>query len=312
MRIQSMNCSSAAEALPWYLNGSLNAEETASLEAHLETCPKCRQEHRDVAFAAAAYSAHPPAEDLVDFAFHRLALSPRRSTVERHLKFCSACAEELSLIEASRDSLAELDASGADEPPRTPSQSIPVVREMRPRRTANATFWRSTALAASLAAIVGTGLWLWNVGPRSAEMAQGPTTGANEDARAGFGPSLPQLPTANLAGAALVSVEPGTLSSAGEAGSPALVELPSTAQEVNITLRLPEISESDSLELQVLDVSERVVWRGGVLTAAGHELFSTTLPLEFLPQGSSSLRVRRRTKDQSQNLATLPIELLRR
>ena len=313
MNIRRMDCTWAAETLPWYLNGTLDADETRNLEAHLESCPVCRQEHRETAFAAAAHSAHPPAEELVDFVFHRLALSSRRGVVERHLKACPTCALEVRLAEASRDTLAELDAEGADEPARTPPQAVPVVRQLRPRKAIAADWWRSAALAASLAAIIGAGFWLWNLEPGSVDLAQGPGTESGGEARASVGPSLPQLPSASPQGAkaSLVSIHPGALTVGAGAGGVDSVELPSDAQELRITLLLPEATVGALLELQVLNVGDRVVWRGGVLRPAGDGLFTATLPLEFLPRGACSLRVRQRDGDRSETLAILPIELIR-
>ena len=37
-----MNCDDAIERLPWLLNGTLEEEEGRQVQAHLETCERCR------------------------------------------------------------------------------------------------------------------------------------------------------------------------------------------------------------------------------------------------------------------------------
>jgi anti-sigma factor RsiW len=48
----------ANELLPWYLNGSLAAEEEASVRAHVALCPVCSRELRELGEVAGAVALH--------------------------------------------------------------------------------------------------------------------------------------------------------------------------------------------------------------------------------------------------------------
>lgn len=292
-------CKQTAELLPWYLNDTLGAEEKAQVEAHLESCAACRQEHRETAFAAAAYASHPPAEDLVSFAFHQLTLSRRRAVVERHLKICPDCREELRLIEESRDSLASLEAEGADEPPRTSSQVVPI---FRPKK-AQASWGRSALLAASLAAVLGAGIWLWSQQPQGG--AAGP--GSSGSTMAGMGGE--RATAGDSAEAAMTAVTPGNLVSRAGSNGGALLELPSGIQQVTLTVRLPESAAGASLELQVLNARGRRIWSGGTLSPLGDGLYEVVLPAEGLPQGEGALHVRKRSGGGFSTVARIPLEV---
>jgi hypothetical protein len=132
------------------LNRSLPDDLRAPLEDHLERCPACRRELAETRHALEVFSAHVATDRLVDYSAGRL-VEAERELVERHLARCQSCAEELSLLDAGRKSLA------AD----TPAPSLPQAPVLRP---ASPPLWRWGTLAASLlaaAALTGWSLtWL--------------------------------------------------------------------------------------------------------------------------------------------------------
>ena len=72
----------ALEALPWYATGTLDLDERAMVELHLEQCPQCREElafqrrfHRHYLGVAAAMDCEPGLEKLLA----RLEPKPRRA-----------------------------------------------------------------------------------------------------------------------------------------------------------------------------------------------------------------------------------------
>ena len=98
-----MDCTRAAELIPWYLNGTLEAAERADLEKHLASCAACRAERAEAEAALVLFGGHPSAEMLVDYAFG--APEAPRDLIEAHLSGCDACADELAMV---RDKLAKL------------------------------------------------------------------------------------------------------------------------------------------------------------------------------------------------------------
>ncbi|MCB1036830.1 MAG: zf-HC2 domain-containing protein [Acidobacteria bacterium] len=275
-------CSTVAELLPWYLNGTLEAEELAAVEAHLEGCPRCRQEHRETAFAAAAFNTHPAPEQLIRFAFHEMPLGAERSVLEAHLRLCAACSEELGLIEASRDRQHQ----ASDEAPLPISGvSAPLPFRSRPKAGTTSRSWRMGAIAASLLAILAAGYWMWSLELGSHGIGSGgPATAGLETP----GGKLPAAESSFL----VVAAQPGTLSASPDGGM-RLVLAPGSSEAVP-TLRFPEGVPSGSLELDVLDSSQRRLWGGSSLETLGPNELQTVLPAEALPVGELSLRLRRR------------------
>lgn len=145
-----MDCKHAAEILPWYLNGTLEALELAELEEHLAGCAACRAELAETESARLLFGGHPTAEMLVQYAFE--APEAPRDLIEAHLAGCEACAEELIMVRQSRGEMARTAA------PRPAAKVVPLTRSVTP-----SPFWRAAAVAASVIGLlgVGGGLWGW-------------------------------------------------------------------------------------------------------------------------------------------------------
>lgn len=145
-----MHCRQAAELLPWYLNGTLAADERTDLEDHLRGCDGCRAELHETETARILFGGHPSAGLLVDYAFARLEVP--REVVESHLAGCGACAAELALVRDSRGQL------NGERPPWRPDNVV----QLRPT-AAPPPWWRAAAAAAVIFGLVGVsgGLWSW-------------------------------------------------------------------------------------------------------------------------------------------------------
>ncbi len=308
-------CNLVGELLPWYLNGSLEPGEQELVTRHLADCPACRQEHRETAFSVAALASHPTAEQLVDFTFHRLSLSPDRPKVERHLALCETCAEEVRLIETSRDALHEDEASG--DPLVVPfSRPIPIAaaRPVKP--------WRTFALAASVVLAVALGYFMATVGPRRAAQTAD-QTGAEEPgdvvSRAGLESSgalatVDEILTKageNPFTLSLVAARPGTFEPVSESTAARLV-LPGEPNEVQVQLATDLEAGTEALEIVLLDANDRRLWHGIAATwNAGGEL-EATLPGMALPAGKVKIRLRRSGPAGPENLAELALEIVPR
>ncbi len=135
-----MDCDTATELLPWHLNGSLTAAEQAAVEAHLESCPRCRGELAESREGWLLFGGHPTSRQLVGY-----ASGDRRNggdLIEAHLDGCTSCAHELALIHDSRHRIL------ADQP------------RSRPDGLRIAARWRLAAVAATIVAVVGISGWL--------------------------------------------------------------------------------------------------------------------------------------------------------
>jgi len=141
-----MNCEQAIELLPWLLNGTLDAQESAAVRGHLESCEACRDALRDTRQAWTVFGEHLTAQALVDLAYGESPSGEESGLAERHLASCPQCAAELELARMSRR-LEEDDRIVGFPAPATKVRG-------RQDRT-----WRAAALAAGLAAVVAAGGW---------------------------------------------------------------------------------------------------------------------------------------------------------
>ncbi len=294
MKNLAIDCGSAAELLPWYLNGTLGQEESAALEAHMESCPGCRQEHRDTSFAAAAFNTHATADQLVRYAFHQVSMGPERTLLEDHLRICSRCAEELKLVEASRDRQHEdMDVSfetpAAEIPAALPFRRSPFRRSpfrrspFRRSQSRSAQGWQLGAIAASLLAILAAGYWLWNLGSTAGTVGDtGPATAGLE------GPGI-SLPAGSESGLRVIAASSGTFDEGAS-----VLRLEARTSEVELTFAFDGPPPEGPAEIDVLDSVGRRLWRGSALTPLGDSRFQARLPIEAFPVGELTLRVRRR------------------
>jgi len=140
------------DALPWFVNGTLEPEEAAAFEQHLMDCADCKKELAFLEKLKAELERHgddfladhPTPEKLVWLlepdAADELLGEDEVTSLRRHLALCATCAEEARWMtgEASAGS------------PRTTT----------PDRLSKERVWRWAAVAAMLLLAVTTTLWL--------------------------------------------------------------------------------------------------------------------------------------------------------
>lgn len=145
------DCAEIEQRLPWFLAGSLAAEETEGVRAHLAGCDRCRAALAATRRAAEIFSAHPPVEALADYGLGLPVAAETRELLERHLVGCADCRAELELVRA-------------DPGPATSTTAVEAtVHAIGPRPgRAPAAGWRALAVAASVAAAVSLSLWFGN------------------------------------------------------------------------------------------------------------------------------------------------------
>lgn len=142
-----MICDQAIERLPWLLNGTLDTEERAQVQGHLETCPSCREALAETREAWRIFGQHLPSEDLVALAYGEAPAGVDPALAERHLASCPECAAELELARMSHQ-LEEEDR-------------IVIFQSRAPGKETVGSYrtWRGAALAASLAGLIAFGGW---------------------------------------------------------------------------------------------------------------------------------------------------------
>lgn len=150
-----MNCETAIELLPWYLNGTLDEKEQRDVREHLAGCERCRKALAETRLAWRIYDQHLPTEALVALAWSERPEGLDPSVVETHLQSCPQCSAELELVRMSR-ALEEEDGGRIALFPGARKTETAA----RPARSAGG--WRSAALAAGLAGMVAAGGWLWS------------------------------------------------------------------------------------------------------------------------------------------------------
>jgi anti-sigma factor RsiW len=148
-----MNCKTAIELLPWYLNGTLDESERREVREHLAGCPGCRQALEDTRLAWTVYDQHVPSEALVALAWGEAPEGYDPGVLERHLRSCPECAAELELVRTSRR---------LEEDDRIALFPGAASRAVTPARRPGA--WRTAALAAGLAGMVAASGWIWSAG----------------------------------------------------------------------------------------------------------------------------------------------------
>lgn len=145
-----MDCEHTTLLLPWFLNGSLDAEERRRVVEHLASCELCRQERANTELAGTIFAQHLPEQTLVDHGFGRTIIGLETATLEEHLAICPRCSAELELV---RETAWRARGEGTEILPFTPRR--PPVPRVLP-----APVWRWAALAAGLTLVMG-GLGGW-------------------------------------------------------------------------------------------------------------------------------------------------------
>lgn len=139
------DCQPTVELLPWWLNGSLDADERRSVETHLASCADCRRELASTKDAWMVLTQHIPSMSLAEYAQGLPQSDLDRVALERHLACCASCRQELEW--ASSDRVL------AFEPRREKRNSVLVP-------AGHLRLWRRLAVAASLIAVLSLSAWL--------------------------------------------------------------------------------------------------------------------------------------------------------
>lgn len=163
-----MDTERARELLPWLLNGSLEEPERGELLTALRTDEQLRRELAETRLAGEVFGQHVAAADLVAHAFGEPA-GLGRERIEAHVALCERCAEELAMARESRELAGEPETGAAAPdaaPPREERRRRRLLPFLRPAPALAgggvATWWQPAALAASVAALVAVGGWIWS------------------------------------------------------------------------------------------------------------------------------------------------------
>ncbi len=148
-----MDTQKAIELLPWYLNGTLGAEERGEVEQHLASSAECRQALEETRATARIFNARVPGETLVDHAWGDETPDFAREILAEHLEHSPRDAELFELVMQSKGALEWSEQSEE-------KQSLTSV-PMRPGNDNSAVQrWRITAIAASLLCLIALTGWL--------------------------------------------------------------------------------------------------------------------------------------------------------
>ncbi len=252
-----MDCKACQERLPWLLNGTLEVEEEAAVQQHLDGCDPCRQVLQECRWAWSLHEGHLPTEALVDYALGPPLTGARRALVENHLATCVQCSEELALL-----------------------REDPAMASHRGAEVERAVSWwlRSAALAATVAAVVCAAGWWFTAQQWREERA------ALREVAA-----VPRLNTPLLE---LVPANPGTVDRDATPNVEGLVNtwdaesLPEEAKELVLTLLSGELRCAEGCTVEILRNDGTLVWEGGGLRATADGHATLTLPRTLLPADS--------------------------
>lgn len=306
-----MNCETAIELLPWYLNGTLDESESREVREHLAGCEACRKALEDTRLAWTIYDQHIPSEALVALAWGESPEGYDPDLLERHLRSCPDCAAELELVRTSRR-LEEDDG-------------VALFARPAPKLTAPARVsWRSAALAAGLAGLVAAGGWIWTAGrnqdlerrlaearPVPAPVATPAPTAPPDDAAARerlaemsaevetlrrqtdeMRDQLTQIADAGPAARVNVWVDDlrptGDVVRGGSGGPGDVKELPAGAPAVAMLQPTHEENHKNH-RIEVVDAAGKVVWKAEELHRSPQDDFSVLLPA--LTPGSYTIRL---------------------
>lgn len=252
-------CKETAKLLPFYLNQSLSQEEARQLETHLTACEVCREEEHNTRAAWALYDGHLPVELLLDYALETPMSTGRRTVIESHLEACLSCSQELAAVRLEET-----------------IPSDPATTEPATRRQTSESRWRTLAWAASLAAMVTSGGWIWTLSQLAEQ----------------HGPSLPAIRT-NLS---VVELLPTTRDLArGTASDTAIppVELPTGSDELVLVLLSGGRSCPSGCALEIYDAGQETPHsRIDALKPSPDGHLTLALPADGLPAGRTRLAVR--------------------
>lgn len=179
-----MNCETAIELLPWFLNGTLDPHEKEGVRRHLRECEACRLALTETREAWQTFDQHLASETIVALAYDEAPVGASAQEAALHLASCARCAAELEMARTSRRLEGEENVVPFAARRSAPA---PVVSTRSPRG------WQMTALAAGLAGVLGLAGWM-NRGQELSALRQQLASRGTESQAAG-GPRL--VATAN-------------------------------------------------------------------------------------------------------------------
>lgn len=307
-----MNCETAIELLPWYLNGTLDESEKREVREHLNGCEACRQALEETRLAWTIYDQHIPSEALVALAWGESPEGYDPEVLERHLRSCPECAAELELVRTSRR-LEEEDG-------------VALFARPAPKLTAPARApWRTAALAASLAGMVAFGGWFWTAGQsrdleRQLAAAQAPPVPTPAPA-VPPAPQTPQDDTAAREKLAEMSAQVETLRRQTDEMREQLTQLADAGPQPRVNVLVADLRPTSDVvrggpaearelpanvaavvmlqpaheenhknhRVEVMDAAGKVVWKADELHRSADDDFTVLLPA--LKPGSYTIRL---------------------
>lgn len=273
-----MDCTHATEVLPWFLNGTLGAEERRAVEEHLESCEDCRRELADTRFAGDVFRRHLPAEALVDLGFGRTPADLDAAALEAHLATCPKCSAELEMVRESAASASQDDRAALSRPEEARVLPFEPPRQEARRPRGALPLWSRAALAAGIAGVAAAGWMAKELAEVSRELRE---------------------PAMNVR---VVDAKPvGSVYRDGE--RPAAVEIPAAAETLVLLLQGPFAEEYPSYELELSGASGELLFRGAGLVRQPEGDFTVRLETGSLPREELTLRVLGRRGEERREVA---------
>jgi len=289
-----MNCETAIELLPWFLNGTLDPHERTEVQRHLQECEACRLALSDTREAWQTFDQHLPSEAIVALAYDETPAGTSRRAATEHLASCARCAAELEMARTSRQ--LEEDDEGKNVLPFALGRPAPAAPASQAGRTPPrvARGWQVSALAAGLAGIVGFAGWM-NSGQQvrslRERLAERPAASSPEGAPLVVATADPIL--LDPIGSKMRGVDGSDDSGDSEATLPA-GEASSLQLNSSGEIEPAERAAISSYRLEVLDAGGRKVTEAPVrLLKDGN--YSVTV--DHLPPGSYELQVYGRSSE---------------
>lgn len=146
-----MNCETAIELLPWFLNGTLDPHEREAVRRHLQECEACRLALTETREAWQTFDQHLPTETIVALAYDEVPPGLAAQEAALHLATCARCAAELEMARTSR----RLEGEENVLPFAARRPALATAASTRAPRG-----WQMTALAAGLAGVLGLAGWM--------------------------------------------------------------------------------------------------------------------------------------------------------
>lgn len=262
-----MKCDSVIERLPWLLNGTLEMEESGSMREHLSGCAGCRAELERTGWVWEAHRSHLSPAVLVAHAEVRTVEEVSPSEIDAHLAVCDECTDSLRRLRSSHTAL-ELDLAAR-----------------APQRAPLAGGWGRTALAASVAGLLGIAVWL---GEESRIHSL-----QDENALLSQRLSDFESPQLNVLVAELSPDE------AMRGGTNTLTELivPATARSVTLLL-LPSRKGAAEMNVTLIDPHGARIWSQPGLVPSDLGDFTLSLPASLLTEGRFTLELQAAAKPE--------------